>query len=80
MSSPKLVIKRFICWLGFGDRLIEFCQDCGRKQPLVWYADDRLWRMIAGSKGGVLCPECFDHRATSIGVSITWMPKESQLK
>lgn len=71
----RLLTKRFICWAGFGDRLIEFCQDCGRKQPLVWWADDELWMDFVRQHGGTICPECFDRRATAKGIMLRWKPE-----
>lgn len=68
----RLFIKNAICMAGYGHRLIEYCQICGRKQPVVWRSDDALWLKIVGGKGGVLCPECFDRRATSLGYIVEW--------
>lgn len=53
--------------------LVEFCHDCGVRQPLVWWADDALYREICGGKG-VLCPECFNKRAHRLGILLRWMP------
>lgn len=38
-------------------------------------SDNALWLKIVGSQGGVLCPECFDRRATALGFIVQWVPK-----
>lgn len=53
--------------------LLEFCKDCGRKQPIVWHADDALWNRVAQGEN-VLCPMCFDRRAAKRGIYIEWTP------
>ena len=56
--------------------VIEFCDDCGVRQPLTWTADDALWERVSGKKeGGVLCPKCFDRRASEMGLFIRWIPR-----
>lgn len=62
-------------WLARRTLIIEFCKYCGRRQPLVWTADDALWESIWGSAGGVLCPECFTRRADAMGLSLRWIPR-----
>jgi hypothetical protein len=61
-------------WLSRRRLIVEFCKDCGRRQPLVWWADDALWLEVMGSIGGVACPECFDRRALRAGISLRWQP------
>lgn len=56
----RVRVKR---WLARRTLIIEFCEVCGREQPVVWHADDSLWLAVVGRSGGVLCPECFDRRA-----------------
>lgn len=76
----RLGVKRLIVWAGLGPCLIEFCDDCGIKQPLVWRADNALWAEIIGKPwdggregpGGVLCPTCFDRRAERLGILLNW--------
>lgn len=68
--------KTFVIRCGLGDRLIEFCQRCGRRQPLVWRAPDALWLEInEGKQGGVFCPECFDDLAQARGISLRWQAR-----
>lgn len=55
--------------------MIEYCDDCGRKQPLVWHAQDEVWLEVTGDVGGVLCPECFDKRAHDLGIMLYWRPE-----
>jgi hypothetical protein len=57
----------------------EVCQDCGRRYPL-WHADrdTRLWERVIGHGGGLLCPSCFDRRATEAGVSVEFIAVEWQ--
>lgn len=71
----RLWSKLLIIWIGLGPSLIEFCKRCGRKQPLVWHAPDKLWLEVTGSTGGVFCPECFDAKAKAIGLSLSWRPR-----
>lgn len=71
----RLFIKRFICWVGFGDRLIEFCDKCGVRQPVSWWCANELWNSINGSPYGCICPSCFDAEASKIGVFLVWKPE-----
>jgi hypothetical protein len=58
--------------------VIEFCDDCGVRQPVVWSADNALWAKVIGKTwdgssegpGGVLCPRCFDSRARRLGLGV----------
>ena len=54
--------------------IIEYCEDCGIKQALVWHADDKLWLAVTGKVNGVFCPECFDRRAWDKGIDLSWKP------
>jgi hypothetical protein len=54
--------------------VIEFCEDCGRRQPLVWWADNALWYTLADGEK-TLCPECFDRRARARGLFLRWVPQ-----
>lgn len=71
---------RFLPWtkkvLAHITAVREFCHDCGRRQPIVWWADDELWKFVTGryDEGGVLCPVCFDRRATRLGILLHWTP------
>lgn len=75
---PKWV-KDLLMRLGVGDCLIEYCNECGRLQPLVWWCrDNALWREVnGGSEGGALCPACFNMRASKLGHFIRWYPEAS---
>jgi hypothetical protein len=76
MKRLRVFCKNLICRLhlaGFFD-LIEYCDDCGIRQPLVWYSDDALWLEITGDVGGVLCPKCFTRRADQKRIWIKWTP------
>jgi len=42
------LIKRLLCRIGLGSWLTEFCDDCGGKQPLVWWASEPLWLEVTG--------------------------------
>lgn len=66
--------KRVILWVGLGPWIGEYCRACGRRQVLVWHAPDPLWRVVNGSKDGVLCPECFDRLAGDAGYAVQWRP------
>jgi hypothetical protein len=82
-SWIRLRAKMFWCYSGFGGCLIEFCHDCGVRQPVVWWADNSLWAKVTdekvydslGNMAGVLCPTCFDHRATAKGLFLRWTPR-----
>lgn len=67
-AAKRLVLR---CHLG---PLIEYCEDCGMRQPIVWWSDDDLWQKVAGATN-VLCPECFDRRAQRLGLGIRWFPQ-----
>lgn len=77
----RRVAKDLIVALGFGDRLIEYCEVCGIRQPLVWWSPDDLWSELTGhapaagdNMPGTLCPRCFDNRAASLGIILRWHP------
>lgn len=72
-----LWLKLFICKIGYGDRLTEFCQECGRTTDLVWWAPDALWLELTGERhgGGVRCTACFDRTATRRGIILRWRPE-----
>src|SRR5688572_28337786 len=78
---------RFFYWLRLGIKkialrwggLIEYCHDCGLRQPLVWWADNELWSELMDEKlsndmAGVVCPKCFDRRAWNKGIMLRWIP------
>ena len=72
-KAVKTIAAHFVC-------IIEFCHDCGVRQPIVWTASDPLWFEVTkkASKrtdgGGVLCPSCFSKRATAAGLMLRWVP------
>ena len=71
----RRVVKRLIVFVGCGSLLVEYCEVCGRRQPLIWRASSSLWRQLnEGREGGALCPECFDRRAQKAGHCLTWAP------
>lgn len=77
----RLRVKNLICRLGFTSNFIEYCTDCGIRQPLVWWSRNKeLWIAVNGTEIGALCPECFDRRATKAGYFLRWYPEdESEL-
>jgi hypothetical protein len=58
--------------------ITEFCKDCGREQPVVWTSPDWLWAAVTerADGGGVLCPDCFDRRASAQGRMLRWVPEQ----
>jgi hypothetical protein len=56
--------------------IIEFCHDCGVRQPLTWLASDELWKEVTGYREGegVYCPRCFQRRARQCGIFLRWVP------
>jgi len=72
----RLLVKWIICKLHLAGvvKLIEYCDDCGVRQPLVWYSPDEVWREVTGAVGGVLCPKCFDIRGKRKGLLLYWTP------
>jgi hypothetical protein len=77
----RLLAKRFWCSIGLGSTLIEFCLDCGARQPVYWWSDDALWSEVTGevpvagdNMAGVLCPRCFADRAAAKGKMLKWTP------
>lgn len=75
----RLAAKRLLVWARLGAGLPEYCQVCGRRQPIVWHAPDRLWLEVNGREGGVLCPECFDRLAAEKGLWLRWTPSDKEL-
>lgn len=70
LSFKRLVQRLHLCAI-FG--MIEYCHVCGRKQPLVWWAEDADWEKFSQGKG-ITCPECFDQEAAKQHVVIRWIP------
>lgn len=70
----RLWFKFLLVWLGFGDLLIEFCEQCGVAQPIDWIAPNHLWLEVHGDENGVLCPACFDTTALRKGINLRWYP------
>lgn len=52
----------------------ELCQECGRPYPFMWWSPQPLWDELMPSYGGLLCPRCFDQKATAAGVRVQWTP------
>lgn len=75
-SKLRLLGKWLICKLHLAGmvNLVEYCDDCGVRQPLVWYSADQVWREVTGEVGGVLCPRCFNDRAGRKGLLLYWSP------
>lgn len=71
----RLWVKRLIVAVGLGDRLVEFCEVCGRRQPLVWWSSDALWLQLNGRVNGAVCPTCFDCEAERQGMILRWVPE-----
>ena len=72
----RCLLARIKSFLARHMLVIEFCDDCGIEQPLVWWCeDDAVWREVANG-AGTLCPECFDKRATKLGFFIRWYARE----
>lgn len=80
LSKPfwliRVALKNAIRRIGRADELGEYCDECGKAQPLVWWSSNRLWKEVTGSKNGkgVLCPRCFDARADNLGILLRWHP------
>lgn len=73
----RILIKSLWSPIAHWLEVIEFCERCGRKQPLVWEADDALWKEVNGTRNGCLCPECFDVLAERVGYQvILWIPTQ----
>lgn len=83
MSAFYRLRIAFRSWLARHRLVIEFCDECGRTQPLVWTAPNALWASVTDrptdtDMGGVLCPECFDRRAVAQGRFLRWVPVEER--
>src|ERR1700726_2726660 len=66
----RLAWKNFVCRVGYGDWLIEYCEYCGRRQPLVWWTEDAIWQAVKRGEPGSPCPECFDREAAKVGIHL----------
>ena len=71
----RLAAKRLVIMVGLGPRLIEYCNRCGKKQPLVWWADNEMFAYLNGGSSGALCPACFDRAANDKGLLLRWRPE-----
>jgi hypothetical protein len=59
--------------------IIESCDRCGIRQPLVWWCEDNeLYKRVTGTENGIFCPKCFDKMAEQKGIFIRWIPREEQ--
>lgn len=74
-------LKDLWCYSGYGSMLVEYCEDCGIQQPLVWWSDNDLWEELTGyetpagdNATGIICPRCFDARAERAGILLRWYP------
>lgn len=76
----KLKFKNLLCRLNLGHWLIEYCDGCGSRQPLVWWSDSALWLAVVGERGGVLCPCCFDIMARKKGLFLRWYPQDESVR
>lgn len=80
MTPALLLVKRLACALGFGSRLIEFCDACECATDLVWWAADELWIAIVGAYGGVRCTRCFDRACYARGMLLRWRPEVAHVR
>lgn len=80
MKTARRLFKDLLCWMGLGSLLVEYCNRCGVKQPIVWWCrNTELWIKVNGTMAGALCPECFDRGAAELGVFIRWYPREDHM-
>lgn len=86
MNTLRLILQSLLGAiarpLGFNDRLVQFCDRCGRSGqswPSWWSEDVTVWEAIAGNVNGhhhgCYCPNCFDEIACSKGISLRWKPE-----
>lgn len=82
LHAIRLWAKRIWGAIGLGSTLIEYCLDCGMRQPVYWWADNSLWSEVmdetpvdGDNMPGVVCPKCFDRRAAAKGICIRWRPQ-----
>jgi hypothetical protein len=69
----RLLLKNIMCRIGIGDWLIEYCDECGRRQPLVWWCDSQeVYFKVTGDRLGSPCPECFNRIAHERGFFLRW--------
>lgn len=65
--------------LRFNDRLIQFCDRCGRSRYLGFWADNEVWEAVAGNvnghRHGAYCIECFNSLASERGILLQWKPE-----
>lgn len=73
LARCKSLLARFVA-------VVEFCHDCGREQPLIWHADDALWKAVHGDGGGIYCPECFTKRAEAKGFPIVYWTAATEFR
>lgn len=71
----RLAVKNFLCWVGFGSWLIEYCGFCGIRQPLVWWTDDATYKKVDPGNH-TPCPDCFNRRALKEGMFLRWYAKD----
>lgn len=50
------------------------CQECGAPNPL-WYGENGLFNEVNGSPAGIICPMCFQDKATEKGIDIIFVGK-----
>ena len=51
--------------------LVEFCHQCGQRQPIVWHAPDGIW-LSHNNNHEILCPQCLSENALQEGVILYW--------
>ena len=82
MSGIRLAYQRILSAvaipLGFNDRLVQFCDRCGRTRYLSFWADTAVWEAVAGNVNGchhgAFCVPCFNAVAERKGLHINWKP------
>ena len=78
-NRRPMACLRLLYWTFIRGNMGETCQECERPQPLSWHAPDSIWLKVMPSKGGTLCPKCFDRkweaqRLHPGGTFLHWVP------
>ena len=74
LYALRKLIKRLLCRFIL---VIEYCDCCGVRQPLIWHVPHSLWMYVTEDENAIYCPKCFDRLAGEKGLLLRWTAQPS---